>query len=184
MISSLREQFLVREMESEGAAPSAGAADRHELAGAFDNVILDLRSSKGLATQPGGGPIAADKVSSPLPRPTSTCSCYWLDEGLVSLARSTCACMCRCVRSMRLPFRMLAAALSLQTKSPLPPSSPPGRVVGWMRDWSRLRVRHAHACVDVCVPCVCPSSLVCADRSKNTRFVSWATSSRPSRDQH
>ena len=42
---SLREQFLVREMESEGAAPSAGAADRHELAGAFDNVILDLRSS-------------------------------------------------------------------------------------------------------------------------------------------
>jgi len=129
MISSLREQFLVREMETEGAAPSAGAADRHELAGAFDNVILDLRSSKGLATQPGGGPIAADKVSSPLPRPTSTCSCYWLDEGLVSLARSTCACMCRC-------------------------------------------------------PCVCPSSLVCADRSKNTRFVSWATSSRPSRDQH
>jgi hypothetical protein len=101
---SLREQFLVREMESEDAAPSAGAADRHELAGAFDNVILDLRSSKGLATQPGGGPIAADKVSSPLPRPTSTCSCYWLDEGLVSLARSTCACMCRCVRSMRLPF--------------------------------------------------------------------------------
>ena len=96
---SLREQFLVREMESEDAAPSAGAADRHELAGAFDNVILDLRSSKGLATQPGGGPIAADKVSPPL-------------------------------------------------------RSPPAhvRVIGWMRDWSRLRVRHAHACVDVIYP--------------------------------
>ena len=71
---SLREQFLVREMESEGAAPSAGAADRHELAGAFDNVILDLRSSKGLATQPGGGPIAADKVGGPIASAVSTLS--------------------------------------------------------------------------------------------------------------
>ena len=33
------------------AAPSAGAEDGHDLAGAFDNVILDLRSSKELATE-------------------------------------------------------------------------------------------------------------------------------------
>ena len=53
-----------------------------------------------------------------------------------------------------------------------------------LREWSRMSVRHAHACVDVCLPCVCPPSLVCTDRSKNTRLVSWATSSRPSMDHH
>ena len=71
----------------------------------------------------------------------------------------------------------------------LPSSCPPpapAREDEGLRDWSRLSVRHAHACVDVWLPCVysCPPSLVCADRSKNTRLVSWATSSGPLRDHH
>ena len=53
-------------MEPGFAAPSAGAEEGHGLADAFDSVIRDLRSSKQLSTQDGGGPISPNKVSPPL----------------------------------------------------------------------------------------------------------------------
>ena len=63
---SFLEQFPLREMEPGFAAPSAGAEEGHGLRDAFDSVIRNLRSSKELSTQPGGGPISSDKVSPPL----------------------------------------------------------------------------------------------------------------------
>ena len=59
-------QFPSREMDPGSAAPSAGAEEGHGLRDAFDSVIGNLRSSKELSTQPGGGPISSDKVSPPL----------------------------------------------------------------------------------------------------------------------
>ena len=65
-IWAFSEQFPLREMEPGFAAPSAGAEEGHGLADAFDSVIRDLRSSKQLSTQAGGGPISSTKVSPPL----------------------------------------------------------------------------------------------------------------------
>jgi hypothetical protein len=88
--------------------------------------------------------------------------CGSLCRGMVLATRST---VSLGIFDLRRNYqRKLAAALSLQTKSPLPFPSAPVREDEGLRDWSRLSVRHAHACVDVCLPCVCPPSLVCTDK--------------------
>ena len=69
---SFLEQSPLQEMEPGSAAPSAGAEEGHGLGDAFDSGIRNIRSSKELSGQAGGGPISANKVSPPLPLRTSS----------------------------------------------------------------------------------------------------------------